>query len=134
LPDNVKNIAEELAMKNHKLLLTFSAVLCIVTTTAAAESSFQVGQTIKSLDDNLDAVCLSLSDIQPYLSAGAACAFGSAGDCSLAKKLEETGACGARYGTYVVLSVDQNGWMQISPTADRSKTYWASDIAFTMAQ
>jgi hypothetical protein len=97
--------------------------------TSAAAVTLTVGQRVKSTT-HLDPVCDTQQDAADYSRASDGCGLGGAG-CDAADQLEKQGRCGAHYRTYVVLSIDAQGfWMQVSPAKHRSKIYWAATSDF----
>jgi hypothetical protein len=101
---------------------------------AAAQTTLTIGQMVKGSGDT-DQACVQRSDLRTYKSAGAACAFGDVDGCHTAKKLEDGKACGVRAASYVVVSVDADaGLIQISPTNDPAKVYWADADDFDPGQ
>jgi hypothetical protein len=98
---------------------------------------FSIGQLVKDMgateSTDPDSACASARNLQQYMSASDACGMGDAGSCSVAKNLEDSGACGPTFHMYVVLAVSQD-LIEISPVQDRSRTYWAHANDFTAAQ
>lgn len=113
-------------------IITIVHVACALA--AATASPLKAGLKVKTRDsDATDPVCRTKEDLKRYQAASDGCAFGSAGDCNLAKTLENRGICGFHYKTYIVVSVDedrnsglprQSGWVQLSPLGRESERYW----------
>jgi hypothetical protein len=104
-------------------------------TPAMAQSYFQTGETVIAVPGFADAACIDQAELERYSSAREICQMGRRDECQVTQELEGRGACGFHYGVYVVTSVNlQLGLIQISPTADRSLSYWAQADDFKPAQ
>jgi hypothetical protein len=82
-----------------------------------------------------DPVCVTKAVVQSYVSARDACwGKDSSADCASFKKFEEQKSCGFQYGTYIVVSVEeQSGLMQLSPVGREAELYWAKTADFDLA-
>jgi len=115
--------------------LVVAAIIALWAAPAVAQSLFQVGETVVAVPGSADAACLTQAALERYDSATDICAMGHSDECQVAHGLETSGACGFHYGVYVVTSIDvAEGWIQISPTSDRSLSYWAAERDFTTAE
>jgi hypothetical protein len=101
---------------------------------ANAQSTFQVGQKVKSFDSP-PVACTTQDDLKNYKSVGMACAMGSASGCASAKDLETRKICGPHAKTFAVISIDEtSGLMQIAPAKKPSETYWTDPAGFKAAK
>jgi hypothetical protein len=101
---------------------------------AVAQTTLTLGEMVRGSGDR-DYACILRSDLQTYRSARKACAAGEAAACATVKTLDDTKVCGARSNSYVVVSVDAApGLIQISPTNDPAKVYWADPTDFPLSQ
>jgi len=82
-----------------------------------------------------DPVCVTKAVVESYVSARDACwGKDSSADCASFKKLEEQKSCGFQYGTYIVVSVEeQSGLIQLSPVGREAELYWAKTADFDLA-
>ncbi len=101
---------------------------------AAAQATLIIGDMLKG-SGGMDYGCVQRSDLPTYKSARSACAAGDASGCATVKTFEKAKACGVRSKSYVVVSVDAApGLIQISPTNDPAKLYWADARDFPLSQ
>jgi len=116
-------------------LLPAALALALVAAPTSAQGSFEPGDTVVAAPGAADAACMTEGGLERYNSAREMCQEGDASECQVVKDLESQGVCGFHYGVYVVTATTpQLGWIQISPTSDRSLVYWAEARDFLPSQ
>ena len=107
-------------------LVCGSALLALAAAPTLAQAPFQTGDTAIAAPGAADAACLTSEALERYNSAREMCLSGAGEECQVVKDMQGDGRCGFHYGVYVVTgTTPQEGWIQISPTADRSLSFWA---------